>query len=196
MVRHFTRMSTWNYAVDLGLYPLGSCTMKYNPKINERLARLPGFAGAHPMQPVAPPRAPLQLMREPGALPWPRSAAWTAVTPPARRRRPGRAGRHHDDPRLPDRRARPAHQGPDARHAPTAPTRRARRSTASRAWPFPPAHDGVLHPEAVAERDGRGRGRTDDHQPQHPGPVRGAHPARSPRSSTPRAASSTATAPT
>lgn len=53
VVRHFTRLSTWNAAVDLGLYPLGSCTMKYNPKINEALARLPGFAAAHPLQPPA-----------------------------------------------------------------------------------------------------------------------------------------------
>jgi glycine dehydrogenase subunit 2 len=52
VVRHFTRLSTWNAAVDLGLYPLGSCTMKYNPKLNEKVARLPGFAGAHPLQPV------------------------------------------------------------------------------------------------------------------------------------------------
>jgi glycine dehydrogenase subunit 2 len=52
VVRHFTRLSTWNAAVDLGLYPLGSCTMKYNPKVNERIARLPGFANAHPLQPV------------------------------------------------------------------------------------------------------------------------------------------------
>jgi glycine dehydrogenase subunit 2 len=51
VVRHFTRLSTWNAAVDLGLYPLGSCTMKYNPKLNEKLARLPGFAQAHPLQP-------------------------------------------------------------------------------------------------------------------------------------------------
>ena len=44
IVRHFTRLSTWNYGVDTGAYPLGSCTMKYNPKINERVAALPGFA--------------------------------------------------------------------------------------------------------------------------------------------------------
>jgi glycine dehydrogenase subunit 2 len=52
VVRHFTRLSTWNAAVDLGLYPLGSCTMKYNPKLNERVARLPGFAAAHPLSPA------------------------------------------------------------------------------------------------------------------------------------------------
>jgi glycine dehydrogenase subunit 2 len=51
VVRHFTRLSTWNYGVDTGLYPLGSCTMKYNPKINEALARLEGFAKSHPLLP-------------------------------------------------------------------------------------------------------------------------------------------------
>ena len=51
VIRHFTRLSTWNYHIDLGLYPLGSCTMKYNPKINEELARLPGISAVHPYQP-------------------------------------------------------------------------------------------------------------------------------------------------
>jgi glycine dehydrogenase subunit 2 len=51
VVRHFTRLSTWNYHIDLGLYPLGSCTMKYNPKINEVATRLPGFATLHPYMP-------------------------------------------------------------------------------------------------------------------------------------------------
>jgi glycine dehydrogenase subunit 2 len=64
VVRHFTRLSTWNAAVDLALYPLGSCTMKYNPKINEKLARLPGFACAHPLQPVALMQGFLQLCHE------------------------------------------------------------------------------------------------------------------------------------
>jgi glycine dehydrogenase subunit 2 len=50
-IRHFTRLSTWNYAIDLGLYPLGSCTMKYNPRINELVARTDGLAWAHPYQP-------------------------------------------------------------------------------------------------------------------------------------------------
>src|SRR5215467_2594607 len=52
VIRHFTRLSTWNYHIDLGLYPLGSCTMKYNPKINERMARLEGFTQAHPYMPA------------------------------------------------------------------------------------------------------------------------------------------------
>jgi glycine dehydrogenase subunit 2 len=51
VIRHFTRLSTWNYHIDLGLYPLGSCTMKYNPKINERMARLDAYANAHPYSP-------------------------------------------------------------------------------------------------------------------------------------------------
>lgn len=52
VVRHYTRLSTWNFGVDTGMYPLGSCTMKYNPKTNERQAALPGFAGAHPLLPA------------------------------------------------------------------------------------------------------------------------------------------------
>jgi len=44
VIRHFVRMSTWNYSIDLGMYPLGSCTMKYNSRLNERVARIPGFA--------------------------------------------------------------------------------------------------------------------------------------------------------
>ncbi len=53
VIRHFTRLSTWNYAIDLGCYPLGSCTMKYNPRVNELVARLDGLAWAHPYQPEA-----------------------------------------------------------------------------------------------------------------------------------------------
>jgi glycine dehydrogenase subunit 2 len=51
VIRHFTRLSTWNYAIDLGLYPLGSCTMKYNPRVNELVARTEGLAWAHPYAP-------------------------------------------------------------------------------------------------------------------------------------------------
>ena len=50
-VRHYTRLSRQNYAIDLGLFPLGSCTMKHNPRLDERMARLPGFADVHPLQP-------------------------------------------------------------------------------------------------------------------------------------------------
>ena len=51
-VRHYTRLSRQNYAIDLGLFPLGSCTMKHNPRLNEKIARLPGFADVHPLQPI------------------------------------------------------------------------------------------------------------------------------------------------
>ena len=64
VVRHFTRISTWNYAVDYGMYPLGSCTMKYNPKLNERVARLEGFASSHPYTPDHLAQGNLELLRE------------------------------------------------------------------------------------------------------------------------------------
>jgi glycine dehydrogenase subunit 2 len=69
VVRHFTRLSTWNYGVDSGFYPLGSCTMKYNPKVNEAAARIPGLAGIHPATPPHLSQGILELMyRLQGAL--------------------------------------------------------------------------------------------------------------------------------
>ncbi len=62
VIRHYMRLSRFNYSVDGGFYPLGSCTMKYNPKINEDAARLPGFAFAHPLQPVETVQGSLALM--------------------------------------------------------------------------------------------------------------------------------------
>src|SRR5207253_6022109 len=62
VTRHFTRLSRWNYAIDIGLYPLGSCTMKYNPKINERVARMAAFSAIHPYQPEATLQGALALM--------------------------------------------------------------------------------------------------------------------------------------
>lgn len=64
VVRHFTRLSTFNHGVDTGFYPLGSCTMKYNPKVNEMLSRLPGFTQLHPYQPEELTQGSLQLMFE------------------------------------------------------------------------------------------------------------------------------------
>src|SRR5215468_9352376 len=60
--RHFVRLSQWNYCIDTQLYPLGSCTMKYNPKINEWAARLPGFAALHPLAPPHLAQGALELM--------------------------------------------------------------------------------------------------------------------------------------
>ena len=50
-MRHYVRLSRMNYAIDAGLYPLGSCTMKHNPRLNEKMARLPGFGDLHPLAP-------------------------------------------------------------------------------------------------------------------------------------------------
>ncbi|MGE5539897.1 MAG: aminomethyl-transferring glycine dehydrogenase subunit GcvPB [Gemmatimonas sp.] len=62
VVRHFTRLSQKNYAIDAGIFPLGSCTMKHNPRLNEKMARLPGFADIHPLQPVSTVQGALELM--------------------------------------------------------------------------------------------------------------------------------------
>jgi glycine dehydrogenase subunit 2 len=64
MVRHYTRLSRQNYAIDLGLFPLGSCTMKHNPRLNEKVARMPGFADVHPLQPQETVQGALQVINE------------------------------------------------------------------------------------------------------------------------------------
>jgi len=65
-VRHYTRLSRQNYAIDLGLFPLGSCTMKHNPRLNEKVARMPGFADAHPLAPASTVQGALQVIHELG----------------------------------------------------------------------------------------------------------------------------------
>ena len=64
VIRHYTNLSQLNHGVDTGFYPLGSCTMKYNPKINEETARLPGFAHLHPLQPIETAQGALGLLYE------------------------------------------------------------------------------------------------------------------------------------
>ena len=63
-MRHYVRLSQKNYAIDLGVYPLGSCTMKHNPRLNEKVARMPGFADVHPLQPVQTVQGALEVMSE------------------------------------------------------------------------------------------------------------------------------------
>ncbi len=63
-VRHYTRLSRQNYAIDLGLFPLGSCTMKHNPRLNEKVARMPGFADIHPLQPQSTVQGALAVIHE------------------------------------------------------------------------------------------------------------------------------------
>jgi len=62
IIRHFTRLSTWNYAIDLGMYPLGSCTMKYNPRVNEFVSRIEGLAEAHPYRPESLAQGALEIV--------------------------------------------------------------------------------------------------------------------------------------
>src|SRR4030095_2735308 len=64
VVRHFTRISTWNYSIDQGMYPLGSCTMKYNSRLNEKVARIAGFSNLHPLAPEEDAQGALQLIHE------------------------------------------------------------------------------------------------------------------------------------
>jgi glycine dehydrogenase subunit 2 len=64
VIRHFTRLSTWNYGIDLGLFPLGSCTMKYNPRVNELVARTEGLAWAHPYQPESLSQGALEVIAQ------------------------------------------------------------------------------------------------------------------------------------
>ncbi len=64
VIRHFVRMSTWNYSIDLGMYPLGSCTMKYNSRLNERVARIAGFANLHPLTEEHDAQGALQVIYE------------------------------------------------------------------------------------------------------------------------------------
>src|SRR5713226_511321 len=64
VIRHFTRISTWNYAIDLGVYPLGSCTMKYNSRLNEKVARIAGFANLHPLASEAEAQGALEVIYE------------------------------------------------------------------------------------------------------------------------------------
>jgi glycine dehydrogenase subunit 2 len=63
-MRHYVRLSRLNYSIDSGMYPLGSCTMKHNPRLNEKMARLPGFADIHPLQPVSTVGGALELMHQ------------------------------------------------------------------------------------------------------------------------------------
>jgi glycine dehydrogenase subunit 2 len=61
-IRHYVRLSRDNYSIDAGIYPLGSCTMKHNPRLNEKMARLPGFADVHPLQPVSTAQGALEII--------------------------------------------------------------------------------------------------------------------------------------
>jgi glycine dehydrogenase subunit 2 len=148
VVRHFTRLSTWNAAVDLGLYPLGSCTMKYNPKVNEWAARLPGFARAHPLQPPARSQGILELM-------WRLEQALAEVSGMDRVSLQPAAGAQGELAGIMMIRAYHEHRGekrtkvlvPDSAHG-TNPASAALNDY--EVVTIPSGRDGVLHPDAVA----------------------------------------------
>ncbi len=99
VVRHYMHLSKFNYSVDGGFYPLGSCTMKYNPKINEDTCRLPGFLFTHPLQPIETVQGNLALMYE--LQEWLKEiSGFAAVTLAARRRRTRRIHRRADHARV------------------------------------------------------------------------------------------------
>ena len=167
VVRHYVNLSHLNYAIDTGFYPLGSCTMKFNPKLNEWAARLPGFATLHPLAPDEIAQGTLQLLWElEGALMADQRDA--RGDPPAGGRRPGRADRDPDDPR----------PSPGARRE------RARRGARPRQLPrheprdrvdgrLPDDHDPVGRgrrrgPRRVPGGAGPEDGCRDDHQPLDP----------------------------
>ena len=112
LLRHFNRLAHLNHAIDLGFYPLGSCTMKYNPKVNEWAARLPGLAESHPLDPEALSQGSLELMWLLAEL-LKEISGFDARQPAARRRRPRRADRAAHGARVPpvQRRGRAAHEG-------------------------------------------------------------------------------------
>ena len=143
LVRHFVNLSTLNMSVDTHFYPLGSCTMKYNPKRNERLAGLPGLVDLHPYQPERTLQGILELLYRCRRC-WPRSPAWRRLSlQPA-------AGAHgeltallvaaayfrdleQERPRRADPRRRPRHQSGQRRHGrlPDRAGARARRKASS-----------------------------------------------------------------
>ena len=99
IIRHFTRLSTWNYAIDLGMYPLGSCTMKYNPRVNELVVRLEGLANGHPYQPEKISQGALRIIKTLERMPH-RNYRHGCHHPATRRRRARRVDGTADGPRL------------------------------------------------------------------------------------------------
>ena len=112
VIRHFVNLSHLNYSVDGGFYPLGSCTMKYNPKVNEWAARLPGFATLHPLAPDALAQGTLQLLWELQGMLSEISGMHAVTLQPAAGAH-GELTGHPADPRLPPR---PRRHGPGRGH--------------------------------------------------------------------------------
>ena len=193
VMRHYTRLSQKNYAIDTGVYPLGSCTMKHNPRLNEKMARLPGFGDLHPMQPVSTVQGALELIDT--------LAHWlkTLTGMPAVAMSPA-AGAHGELCGIMTIRAALLAKGERAsaswcRNPRTAPTRRPRPPAATRSIRSRPTIAA-----ASISPPSRPSSAPMSPAPCSPTPTPAAcsrtTSSRSPTRSTPRAATSTATAPT
>ena len=173
LVRYYTALSARNYGIDSGTYPLGSCTMKYNPKVNDLIASLPGFAEAHPhSRPRRTCRARCgrcwSLRRRPG-----RDHRSARRESRAGRRRAGRVGRRADDhPAALQDRGELDHAPPHprarlgARHQPGH-----RRDGRLPGHPDPDRRGRLARPRHDRAGAGRDGGRRDGHRAQHAGTV-------------------------
>ncbi len=154
-MRHYVRLSQKNYAIDTGLYPLGSCTMKHNPRLNEKMARLAGFADIHPLQPLSTVPGALELIAELGRWLLDDDRHGVGGDEPEGRR-PWRTLRHDGDQGGARPRAARSGRRCWCRNRRMAPTRRPRRSSAI-AW-------STCRPAATARstrpRSASGSGRT------------------------------------
>ncbi len=177
VVRHYTRLSQRNFSVDTGFYPLGSCTMKYNPKVHEEFVSLPGFSRLHPYQPAETVQGALRLMWELEQWLCEISGLHRATFQPA-------AGAHGELTGLMLIKAyHAAHAQPGApprdesssRTRPTGPTRPAPAWPATGWWRSPPIARGY-GPGRPPPLGGPPHRRAHVDQPQHPGPLRREHP--------------------
>ena len=175
LVRHFTELSTRTFGIDTGFYPLGSCTMKYNPRINERAGGLPGFRDLHPHQADDGAQGALELMWRLQEM-LAEMVGLDAVYAAAGRRRAGRADRPHADARL-LRRPRRGRSAPRSSSPtpPTAPTRPASRWPATRWCTCKTDARGNVDLDDLRDKVGAAHRRADADQPLDAGAVRGAH---------------------
>ena len=129
-MRHFVRLSQKNYGIDTGIFPLGSCTMKHNPRLNEKMARLPGFGDIHPLQPLSTVPGAIELIAELSR--WlSRNDRHAGDCHDAQGRRARRAVRHDGDQGGAGGARREAIDRAGAESRRTAPTRRRRRCLAT-----------------------------------------------------------------
>ena len=172
-MRHYVRLSRMNYGIDTGLFPLGSCTMKHNPRLNEKMARLPGFGDIHPLQPLSTVPGALELIAE--------LARWLCeLTGMAAVAMSPKAGAHGELSGMMAIKAALAARGerrsvvlvPDSAHG-TNPATAA--LLGYRVEPVPARRDGTVDPAEVARLMTRGRRRHHADQPQHLRAVRARH---------------------